>query len=531
MIMMSSNFLLSCIIYLIYIIIRSNETIHMLQQNKYNAKGTYVKWLVKNKDKAFYGKSVMFLVLLFFLIYKNSMVLLVFFNVIYLILIIDELTRGGQNKLPLKFTSRVKRLIVTNTLVHALIIFLLSMIVKNSNLVYIYIVLGFIAYINSISVLLSIYINTPIEKCVGLYYKNMAKNKLKSMNNLKVIGITGSYGKTSSKNILNDILNIKYNSVTTPKNFNTPFGLMITINNYIDKFNDVFIAEMGACQEGDINELCELVRPKYGIITTIGVAHLATFKTRENIQKTKFELIENLPSDGIGILNADDEWQKSYNIRNNCLIKWIGIENDADVMAKNIKLTPNGTKFDIVFKGDDSKYKFETKLLGYHNVYNILAAVALGKEFGMSVEQLQAGVSKVKPVEHRLELKKNGDITIIDDAYNSNPVGSSMALDVLKMMPGKHIVVTPGMIELGDEEDEKNREFGKHMAKCVDEVILVGKKKTKPIYDGLIDEKFDSKKIHVINDVMKAFDMIQELKDDKTFVLLENDLPDIFNEK
>ena len=528
---MSSMFLFSCIIYLIYIVIRSNETIHMLQQNKYNAKGTYVKWLIKNKDKAFYNTNIIFLFLLFFLIYRNSMVLIVFFNVIYLILIINELTKGGQNKLPLKFTSRVKRLIVTNTLVHFLIVFLLSLIVKNSNLIYMYIILGFIAYINSIFVLISIYINAPIEKCVGLYYRNKAINKLKSMNNLKVIGITGSYGKTSSKNILNDILNIKYNSVTTPKNFNTPFGLMITINNYIDKFNDVFIAEMGACQEGDIDELCRLVRPKYGIITTIGVAHLATFKTRENIQKTKFELIENLPSDGIGVLNADDEWQKSYKIRNKCKIKWIGIENEADVMAKNIKLTSSGTEFDVVFKGDDKKYRFETKLLGYYNVYNILASVALGREFGMSAEQLQAGVSKVRSVEHRLELKKNGDITIIDDAYNSNPVGSSMALDVLKMMPGKHIVVTPGMVELGDAEDEKNREFGRHMAKCADEVILVGKKKTKPIYDGLMDEKFDDKKIHVINDVMKAFGLIQELKDKNTFVLLENDLPDIFNEK
>ena len=528
---LNKEFLFSVIIYLIYIFIRSRETIHMLQQNKYNAKGTYVKWLKKNINKAFYGKSIIFLTLIIFLVYKKSMVLPVYFSVIYLILIIDELTRGGQNKLPLKYTSRVKRLIFTNTLVHLVVVFLFSLIDGQINTVYLYLILGLIAYINSLFVLISIYINAPIEKLVGFYYKSKAKNKLKSMSNLKVIGITGSYGKTSSKNILNDILNIKYNSLPTPKNFNTPFGLMITINNHLDKFNDVFIAEMGACQEGDIDELCKLVKPKYGIITKIGVAHLVTFKTRENIQKTKFELIENLPSDGIGILNADDEWQRSYVIKNSCQIKWIGIENEADVMAKNIKLTPEGTKFDVVFKGDDNKYKFETKLLGYHNVYNILSSIALGREFGMSIEQLRAGVSKAKAVEHRLELKKNGDVTIIDDAYNSNPLGSKMALDVLKMMPGRHIVVTPGMIELGKEEEEKNREFGRFIASSADEVILVGKKQTKPIYDGLMDEKFDVDKIHVINDVMKAFDLIQSLKDDKTFVLLENDLPDIFNEK
>ncbi len=503
----------------------------MLQQNKYNAKNTYIKWLKKNLKKSFINKSLIFLSLLVFFIYKNDRVLIVYFNIIYLILIIGELTRGGQNKLPLKYTSRVKRLVFTNTLIHSLIVFVFGFLAYKVDIIYLYLILGLVTFINSAFLLVSIYVNTPIEKFVGFYYRNKAKNKLKSMNNLSVIGITGSYGKTSSKNILNDILSIKYNSVPTPKNFNTPFGLMITINNYIDKFADVFIAEMGACQEGDINELCRLVHPKYGIITTIGVAHLATFKTRENIQKTKFELIENLPSDGMAILNADDEWQRSYNIKNDVPVKWIGIDNDADVMAKNIKLSADGTKFDIVFKDDDNSYKFETKLLGYHNVYNILSAVALGKEMGMSIEQLMAGVSRAKPTEHRLELKKSGNINIIDDAYNSNPTGSKMALDVLKMMPGKHIVVTPGMVELGDEEDEKNREFGRFIASSADEVILVGKQKTKPIYQGLLDENFDEKKIHVINDVMNAFDMIQNLKSDNTYVLLENDLPDIFNEK
>ena len=284
--------------------------------------------------------------------------------------------------------------------------------------------------------------------------------------------------------------------------------------------------------EGDIKELCDLVHPKYGIITKIGVAHLATFKTRENIQKTKFELIESLPSDGIGILNADDEWQRNYKIKNNCKIKWIGIDSlDADVRATNININSKGMSFDCYFKDDPNPYRFETKLLGYANIYNILAGIALGKEFGMTVEQLKAGVAKVKPVEHRLELKKNGDITIIDDAYNSNPTGAKMALDVLKLMPGKHIVVTPGMIELGNEEYEKNKEFGKQIAESSDEVILVGAEKTKPIYEGLKEKNYDENKIHVINDVLKAFPLIQTLKEKETYVLLENDLPDIFNEK
>ena len=531
---MTKLFLISCIIYFIYTFLKSQDSMHMLQQNKYNRKKTYLKWLNKNKAKAFKDYSIFFIILVVFVFVKNINLLIFSFNILYLILIINLLLerKKSQNKLPLKYTARVKRLTVTNIITHVLPIILMSIWVTDLNIVYFYLILGLIAYLNSIYILIALLINTPVESLVGYYFKRKAVNKIKSMNTLKVIGITGSYGKTSSKNILNDILNIKYNAMPTPKNFNTPFGLMITINNYLDKFTDVFIAEMGACQEGDIKELCDLVHPKYGIITKIGVAHLATFKTRENIQKTKFELIESLPSDGIGILNADDEWQRNYKIKNNCKIKWIGIDSlDADVRATNININSKGMSFDCYFKDDPNPYRFETKLLGYANIYNILAGIALGKEFGMTVEQLKAGVAKVKPVEHRLELKKNGDITIIDDAYNSNPTGAKMALDVLKLMPGKHIVVTPGMIELGNEEYEKNKEFGKQIAESSDEVILVGAEKTKPIYEGLKEKNYDENKIHVINDVLKAFPLIQTLKEKETYVLLENDLPDIFNEK
>lgn len=531
---MAKEFLISVIIYFIYVFLKSGNSIHMLQQNKYNRKKTYLKWLAKNPAKGFKDYSIFFVLLIVFIFIGNLPLLILCFNVLYLILTANLLLerKKSQNKLPLKYTARVKRLVFTNTIVLLLPIIIMCFFVNETNLVYCYLILGLLAYLNCLYILIALLINTPVESFVGYYFKRKAINKIKSMKSLKVIGITGSYGKTSSKNILNDILNIKYNSMPTPKNFNTPFGLMITINNYLDKFTDIFIAEMGACQEGDIKELCDLVHPKYGIITRIGVAHLATFGSRENIQKTKFELIESLPSDGIGILNGDDEWQRSYKIKNNCKIKWIGIDSeDVDVRAKNITLSPKGTKFDCYFKGDDKPYPFETKLLGYANVYNILAGIALGIEFGMTIEQLQAGVSKVKPVEHRLELKRNGDITIIDDAYNSNPTGAKMALDVLKLMPGKHIVVTPGMIELGNEEYAKNKEFGMQIADCADEVVLVGAEKTKPIQDGLKEKGYDENKIHIINDVLKAFPLVQTLKENETYVLLENDLPDIFNEK
>ena len=374
--------------------------------------------------------------------------------------------------------------------------------------------------------------NKPIEKCIFLYYKRQALKKLKSMSNMDVIGITGSYGKTSSKNILSDILNIKYNAFPTPKNFNTTYGMINAINNYLDKFNDLFIAEMGAFKCGEIKEICDLLHPKYGILTRIGTAHLESFVSRENIQKGKFELIESLPSDGVGILNGDDEYQLNYKLKNKVKIIWIGIDNkDVDVYADNIKLSNTGTTFDVHFKGYKKKYHFETKLLGKANIYNILAGIALGDYLKISKEDLIRGVKKVNSIEHRLELKKMGNINIIDDAYNSNPVGSKMALDVLNLCPGKKIIVTPGMIELGSEQYNLNFEFGREIAKVCDEVILIGKAQTKPIYDGLLKEKYDIKHVHILNDVKKAFPLINSLSEGETYALLENDLPDIFNEK
>ena len=210
----------------------------------------------------------------------------------------------------------------------------------------------------------------------------------------------------------------------------------------------------------------------------------------------------------------------------------VGIENpDVDARAVNIKCTHKGTSFDVIFKGDKKKYHFESVLLGNNNVYNLLTGILLGKYLGISVEQLELGVRNVRPVEHRLELKKHGNLSIIDDAYNSNPVGSKMAVEVLGMMPGKTIIVTPGMIELGELQYEANFNFGTYIAdNKIDEVILVGEKQTKPILDGLKKKKYDEEHIHILNDVKEAFPLINKLQGKETYVLLENDLPDIFNE-
>ena len=350
------KFIVSLLPLMVYMYLKTKKSFHMLQQNWYNDGNRYIKWINKNIKKIFLNTELLFI--LFFIIkYINNILGMILVVTFYVILSLKNLRNSKleQTKKPLVFTKRVNRLLITTFILYLIPIVIFSIIFKESNLYIYYLIIGLLVYINYYVVYLANIINKPIEKLINDNFKKKAIKKLENMNNLKVIGITGSYGKTSSKNILNDILNVKYNSLPTPKNFNTPVGLIITINNYLDKFTDLFIAEMGAFKQGEIKELCDLVHPTYGILTTIGTAHLDSFGSRENIQKGKFELIESLPSDGIGILNADDPYQVSYKLKNKVKIVWIGIDNEADVKASNIKLTSDGTTFDVAFKGDSKK--------------------------------------------------------------------------------------------------------------------------------------------------------------------------------
>ncbi len=521
-----------------YVLYKSKKSLHMLQQNLYNENNRFLKWIFKNKRETFLNLNLYGILFTFILMNSLSEKLdYLFIGMILLVYLVSfyidrEKRKLDQDKKPLVVTARIKRLIVTLTILYLIPIGFL--IYDNYYQYYVMLSLAVMASLNYLVVYLANVINHPLERLIYHKYERNAKNKLKSMPQLKIVGITGSYGKTSCKNILNDILNVKMNCLATSKSINTFNGLMITINNKLSKFDDVFIAEMGAYVKGEINGLCRLVNPKYGIITSIGTAHLETFGSERNIQEGKMELIEYLPSDGIGVLNRDDPKQKNYEIKkeNHAKILWIGIDSkDADVVADNIKCSYNGTSFDVKFKGERKKYTFETKLLGKHNVYNILAAIALGKEFGLSIKELQQGVKKVAPIEHRLEIKRLGNFYQIDDAYNSNPVGAKSALEVLNMMQGTKVVVTPGMVELGSKEKELNKEFGRQIAKVADKVILVGKNRTLPIKEGILEGDFKESNLYVLNDVREAYKLINKFKGKKElYALFENDLPDTYTE-
>lgn len=369
----------------------------------------------------------------------------------------------------------------------------------------------------------------PIEKCIFLLYFHDAERKLLQNERLIRIGITGSYGKTSTKFILAEILSQKYHVLATPASFNTPMGVTRIIRERLQPAHQVFIGEMGARHVGEIRELCRLVHPTIGLLTAIGPQHLDTFKTIERIRDTKYELIDALPADGLAVFQADGAlvsqcWQKTNKPK--LLVGEVG----SDAWAKDVQVGSYGSRFTLCLPGW-AGIPCETRLLGEHNIRNILMATAVAKHLGLSREQIARGVAALKPVEHRLQLLQSaGGVTVIDDAFNTNPTSSKRALDVLRGFSGRRVIVTPGMVELGAEEARFNEEFGRYMAGCVDVAVLVGRKHTAPIAQGLRAAGFAPENIHVVSSLDEASALNRTLLRAGDVVMYENDLPDHYSE-
>lgn len=374
------------------------------------------------------------------------------------------------------------------------------------------------------------YINKPVENAISRWFVNDAKRILRSCPDLTVIGVTGSYGKTSVKFILKTLLEAKYNVLATPESYNTPMGVVLTVRNQLRATHEVFVCEMGARHVGDIKEICDIVHPKHGIITSVGPQHLETFFTLDNVKKTKFELADALPEDGTVFLNGEDAniAEHRMNVKNRAVS--YGLTNSCDYYATDISASSRGTTFTVYTPKGETEI-LTAALIGRHNVINILGAVAIACELGISLAALKPQVRRLESVPHRLQLlPKGGGVTVIDDAYNSNPAGSKAAIDALALFEGFKVLVTPGMVELGEKQAELNKAFGIYAAKVCDYVVLVGKKQTAPIYEGLREAGYPEEKIYVadgLGDAITRAYGVNAMGREK-IILLENDLPDNF---
>lgn len=377
---------------------------------------------------------------------------------------------------------------------------------------------------------LSAAIALPMELMIKRMYMRDAQRKMNAQPDLIRIGITGSYGKTSVKVILNTILSQKYNVLSTPASFNTPMGLTRVIRERLEPAHQVFLAEMGARHRRDIKELTDFIHPSIGVLTSVGPQHLDTFKSLDNIIETKYDLIRALPKGGFAVFFDDHGICFSLYERDCVSDKAIVGREGGDAWAENIRVSPQGSEFDLCF-ADGGHISCRTRLLGAHNISNILLCCAVARRLHVSDTQIQRGISLLQPVEHRLQLLQGtGGVTIIDDAFNANPAGAAAALDVLKRFSGRRIIVTPGMVELGPKEAEYNRSFGQQMAGSADICVLVGQKHTQPIQEGLIQAGFSDKNIHTFASLSDATDWLRTFMQAGDFILYENDLPDNYSE-
>lgn len=436
---------------------------------------------------------------------------------------------------PLVFTDRAKRLYGTALalgIVPVIVALLVALLAGSAAAAVVAALLG-VAACHAAPWLLAAAnrLMAPVQRRINDRFVANARQRLADWQPL-VVGITGSYGKTTTKFCVGAVLGEDRPTLVTPESYNSFLGVVRTINERLEERHRAFVVEMGAYRRGDIAELCELTHPTVGVLTAIGPVHLERHGSIEAIAAAKAELPEALPADGHLVTNADDERCVAIAERVGVPATFFGLDSaDADVRAEDIAVRDGHTHFELVIGGERAPVR--AQLLGRHNVANLLAAGAVGHVLGMPLDAIARGLGAVEAPDHRLQPIRNpaAGVVVIDDAYNANPAGARAALEVLAEHDAqRRILVTPGMVELGDMEEELNREFGRQAATVCDHVILVGPRRTRPIAEGLREAGLAEAAITVAHDIHDATRVLHGLTRSGDVILFENDLPDMYAE-
>ena len=505
----------------------------MFQQNSYRPE-RYRRWLSDSKDTTSMWRLAALIIFFIGLSKLSSDWASLFLMAIFAISCAVTLVRR-KYKHSLVWTARARRIYAVACLLSIAVTVVFAWLVWPKTDTFVVFTRCAIAFMgcfcaSHVIIILANFLLKPVEHAITMRYYRDAQRILASMPDLKIIGITGSYGKTSTKHYLHRILSEQFDTLMTPGSFNTTLGVVRTVREYLKPYNEVFIVEMGAKNLGDIKEICDLVHPSMGIITAVGPQHLESFKSIENVQRTKFELADALPSDGTIIVNNDFPMIANRPVENCHCLRYSIKGGDTPWRAVDIEYSSHGTKFTVIGP-DGYRLQLETQLMGEANISDLLAAVVCAKALDVPDTKIIAAVASIEPVEHRLSVKRTaGGITILDDAFNSNPVGSRMALEVLgSMKGGKRIVITPGMIELGAEQYELNFELGKTIATNVDVAIIVGQYNREALTSGVRDSgTFPADSLIIVDSFAEAQQRLAQIAAKGDTILYENDLPDTF---
>lgn len=447
-----------------------------------------------------------------------SVISLAGFIIFFALFIIADMRKALR--VPATFTPRFKRLAVVLWLVLAIVSYIVATLLNFSAFAWGNFLFGCVKYFALAIIPLILIPLTCLSNLIcGLYerprnasYVRRAKAKIQA-SQIKVIGVTGSYGKTSVKHILAAVLSRKYRVLSTPRSHNTPLGLSRAINDNDLENYDFFIAEMGARNVGDIKELCALCSPDYAVITGICPQHIESFLTVENIVKAKGEILESVKNKAFIAPDCLDMFADYPVEKVNC-----------DCVSE-VEATCEGVRFTLTLGGESVKVK--SKLLGEHSAYNIGLCARVAYELGMTLSEIAAAAEELDYIEHRLQLIESNGVHILDDGYNANVKGAEAAVNVLKSFGGRKIIVTPGLVELGVLDEEENAALGAKLV-GLDKVILVGDTLVGFVKQGYTAAGGDEDKLCVVPTLSAAQDTLKDCVQSGDTVLFLNDLPDVY---
>lgn len=325
------------------------------------------------------------------------------------------------------------------------------------------------------------------------------------------VGITGSFGKTSVKHYAEQMLGTKFRVTATPYSYNTPLGIARTVNERgLDC--DIFLAEMGARKTGDIGELCSLVKPEYGIVTGICAQHLETFSTLGAIKREKGELARCAREVILGRTACD-------------VFDGKALREGEDFEISSLECTTEGCSFCL--KTGEERIGLSVKLLGRHAAEDVALAAMLCLKLGMTPEEISSAAESLSPVPHRLQKIEANGLNILDDSYNSNLEGAKNAVETLKLFGGRRYVVTPGLVEMGELEEEACGELGAALV-GVEQVILVGETLVRAVQRGYTAAGGEESRLRIVPTLRDAQAILKAELSSGDTVLFLNDLPDIY---
>lgn len=310
-----------------------------------------------------------------------------------------------------------------------------------------------------------------VESCEQAL-KDLAEHYRKALD-IKVVGITGSVGKTSTKEMIASVLSQKYSVLKTAGNFNNEIGLPLTIFNIRDE-HEVAVLEMGISEFGEMTRLAKMARPDICVITNIGLCHLENLGDRDGILKAKTEMFAYKMPDATIILNGDDDKLITVKDWDGYKPMYFGLDSQKEIYADDIRsLSLKGTSCTL-HMGEET-FSVVIPIPGHHMVYNAMAGAMVGRELGLTVEEIKAGIESLVPVSGRNNLIETESLMIIDDCYNANPISTKASLDVLATADTRKVAILGDMFELGENEKALHYEVGKHAAeKKIDLTICIG---------------------------------------------------------